>query len=120
MRTPKRILDRRRSVRIEDSLPIKIGHQGYEFEVTSVNISAHGAMFMIEKDLPLMTQLNIALAIPSKSASKPSKKSSLKGVVVRKDKDVLMGKFYIAVYFSGIKESDQKALNEYIAHHAKR
>ncbi len=120
MKTPKRILDRRRSVRIEDALPFKIGHQGYEFEVTSVNISAHGAMFLIEKDLPLMTQLSIALAIPSKTGSKTSKKSNIKGVVVRKDKDHLSGKFYIAVYFSGIKDSDQKALNAYIAHHAKR
>jgi c-di-GMP-binding flagellar brake protein YcgR len=119
MKTPKRILDRRRSIRIQDALPFQIGHQGYDFQVSSVNISAHGAMFLIEQDIPMMTQLDIALTIPSASGSKESKKTThIKGVVVRKDIDVQSGKYYVAVYFSGIKEADQKALNEYIEHRA--
>ena len=120
MKTPKRILDRRRSLRIEDALPFHIGHQGYEFQVTTVNISAHGAMFLIEKDLPMMTQLDIALPIPRKNLLKKAVKAAhIKGVVVRKDKDPLTGKFCVAVYFSSIKESDQKALDEYIKYRAK-
>jgi c-di-GMP-binding flagellar brake protein YcgR len=112
MRTPKRILERRRSVRIEEALPFKIGHQGYELEARTVNISAHGAWCVVEKDVPMMTLLSICLTVPARAGA--SKRLKLKGTVVRKEKDPRTGRVYLAVYFNGLSAADSKLLAAYI------
>lgn len=113
MKTPKPVLDRRRSIRIAEKLPFRIGHQDYEAEAVTVNVSVNGALCIVDRDIPLMTQLKIALTLPSKAAQKP-KVLSMKGVVVRKEKDMEGGQFYIAIYFSDIKPSDRKTLDQFI------
>lgn len=113
MKTPKAILDRRRSIRIAESLPFKIGHQGYDLQTSTLNISASGAWCLVEKEIPVMTQLNIALSLPGESRS-ATKKIRLKGTVVRREKEARSGKFYIAIYFSDVKPADAKHLKKYI------
>lgn len=112
---PKAILERRRSIRVAESLPFKIGHHGYEIEAVTLNIGLHGAMCLVDKDIPMMTQLNIGLSLPSASgASGRVKKIRLKGVVVRKDRSPQTGRFCIAVFFSECKPADQKTLEKFI------
>lgn len=111
MKTPKRILDRRRSVRIAESLPFKLGHDGFEIEATSLNISYHGAMFLVEKEIKLMTQVSLGIMLPN--GAKPHRVVA-KGVVVRREPDERSGKFLVAVYFSDIKPKDEKLLKEFI------
>ena len=113
MKTPKPVLDRRRSIRVEEKLPFKIGAQNYEAEAITVNISVNGALCIVEREIPLMTQLKIALTLPSKPAQK-NKLLSMKGVIVRKEKDLEGGKYYIAIYFSDIKPADRKFLSNFI------
>ena len=117
MKTPKQILERRKSIRIHETLPIRIGHEGFELEAHSVNISAHGAMCAVERDIPLMTRLKVAFQLPpyGKGSSK-KKQLKITGVVVRKEAMRQPGRFYIAVYFSDIKPADQALLNEFIGH----
>lgn len=114
MAIPKRIRDRRRAVRIEESLPVHIGHEDYELAVKTVNISANGAMCLVDRDIPLMTQLRIGVSIPT--AGKRSKPLLIraKGVVVRKDKDPLTGKYQLAIFFSDLKSADQAHLKDYV------
>ena len=122
MRTPKRILERRRSVRIVESFVFKIGRQGYESRALSVNLSAHGVLAIIERDIPLMTQLEIALQLPlplRKGSERPAP-IAIKGVVVRKRRDPRTGRFLIAVYFSSVKASDQKKLEQFIGRYLKK
>ena len=116
MKTPKPVLDRRRSLRIAEKLPFKIGLQNYEVEAITVNISVNGALCLVEREIPLMTQLKIALSLPSDSKASPNKKRvlSMKGVVVRKEKDPSTEQYYIAIYFSQIKPNDRKFLNQFI------
>ncbi len=114
MKIPKRILERRRSVRIEESLPFKIGHSGYNLEAHSLNISSHGVMCVIDHEIPMMTQVNVGLTLPAPTPQSKDRQIRTKGVVVRKEKDEASGKFFIAIYFSQIKDSDQKTLNDYI------
>jgi len=117
VRTPKRILDRRRSVRIEENLPFRIGHEDYETEARTLNISSHGALCVVDRDIPLMTQLKIGLSIPSGTPPRQKEHTiRLKGVVVRKEEDGVTGKFYIAVYFSNISPKDLKTLQDYVEH----
>ncbi len=115
MKTPKPVLDRRRSIRISEKLPFKIGHQNYEAEAITVNISTNGVLCIVEREIPLMTQLKLALTLPSLSKVSPKKKTlSMKGVVVRKEKDSSGQQCVIAVYFSEIKPEDKKFLHKFI------
>lgn len=109
MRTPKPILERRRSVRVDDALPFKIGLEGFEQEATTLNISASGAMCLLDKEVPMMTKLRLAISLESK------KTLHVKGVVVRKEKDMATEKFQVAIFFSEISASDLEALERYIA-----
>lgn len=120
MRTPKNISERRRSVRIAEELPFVIGHQGYEIQATSVNISNNGVMCLVDRNIPLMTQLEIAFSLPVVvNFSSKEKLLKTKGVVVRKEEDAVSDKYYIAIYFSDIKPKDQKVLNEFIEYRLK-
>ena len=114
MRTPKPVMERRRSIRLAEKLPFKIGRQDYEAQAVTVNISAHGVLCLLDKEFPLMTQFKLALTLPSGRPGAEAKTLSMKGVVVRKDKDGLSGQFVHAIYFSDIKPADRRFLEKYI------
>ncbi len=114
MRTPKPIQDRRRSVRIVEFLPFKIGHQGYDIQATTTNVGYHGVMCAIDQDIRLMTQLSVALTLPPVKGNGPGKTITAKGVVVRKETNPDTGKCYIAVFFSDIKPKDEQLLKDFI------
>ncbi len=111
MKTPKPVLDRRRSIRIAEKLPFRIGHEGYETEAVTVNISVNGALCVVDREIPVMTQLKVALTLPMKPKSKTV---TAKGVIVRKEKDPAGGQFYVAIYFSDIKPTDRQTLSQFI------
>ena len=105
---PKSILERRRSIRITEVLAFRIGNKDYEMEARTLNISCHGAMCVVDKDIPMMTQLDIALKLPGQ------KMIRVKGVVVRKEEDPLNEKFHVAIFFSEISPYDTKRLRQFI------
>ncbi len=113
MKTPKPILDRRRSIRVDEKLPFKIGHEAFEAEAHTLNISAHGALCLVEKDIPIMTQIRVSLALPGKGKSK-GKTIRLKAAVVRKERQSKDGPFLVALYFSDISTADREYLQKYI------
>ena len=113
MKTPKPILERRRSVRLHEALPFRIGHADYEITAKTVNISAHGALCIVDKNIPLMTQLAVALTLPAKGA-KHGKTLRIKGVVVRREKDPSFERYFLGIYFSAIKSKDQDTLSRFI------
>ncbi len=115
---PKRIVERRHSVRITEPLLFKIGHRGYDIQAITLNISCHGALCIVDRDIPMMSQLNIGLELPAGSRGK-RKTVHMKGVLVRKEKEVRTGRFLVAVYFSDIKPADAKRLEQFIAHYLK-
>ena len=114
MKTPKSILERRRSIRVDEALPFKIGHADYEAQAKTVNISLHGALCLVDKSIPLMTQLAVALTLPAIKGKGRGKALRLKGVVVRREKDPSSEQYFLAIYFSEIKSEDQDALRRFI------
>ena len=112
MRIPKSISERRQSIRIAQSLPFKIGGEGYEIAAMTVNVSAHGALCVVDRSIPVMTRLRVALTLPTSAKEKVIHAT---GVVVRNEADPDSGKHFIALYFSQIKPADQKVLNQHIA-----
>ena len=120
MSIPKNISERRCSVRVAEELPFTIGHQGYEIQATSVNISNNGVLCLVDRQIPIMTQLDIVFSLPTAvNFSLKERIVKAKGVVVRKEEDAVSDKFFIAIYFSELKPNDQKVLNEFIAYRLK-
>ena len=120
MRIPKNISERRCSVRVAEELPFTIGHQGYQIQATSVNISNNGVLCLVDRQIPIMTQLDIVFTLPTAvNFSLKERIVKAKGVVVRKEEDAVSDKFFIAIYFSDLKTNDQKVLNEFIAYRLK-
>lgn len=109
MRTPKPVLDRRRAVRVDTEFPFRIAHRSYETEAVTVNISTSGVYFCVDKDIPMMTKLDLGISLP-----KSKKIIRAKGIVVRKEKNENAGGYSIAATFSEIKPADRKALEKFI------
>ncbi len=122
MRIPKPILERRRSIRLDEELPFKIGLEGFEQEATTLNVSSHGAMCLLEKDIPMMTKLSMVITLfaSGQKISFRSKNIHLKGVVVRKEIDPATGHFQVAIFFSEITAADQEVLDRYILSRLKK
>lgn len=117
MKVPKPLVERRRSARIAESFSFQIGHGASGMEAKALNISSHGVLCVVKEDVPLMTQLDILLLVPSFSHdSSPEKEVRLKGVVVRKEKDPREEGFALAIFFSEIKPRFQKILDDTIQH----
>ena len=72
-------------------------------------------MCVVSSDIPMMTQLKIGftLALPG-GANPRAKQIKARGVVVRKEKGEDLGRILIGIYFTQIREADQKALDRYI------
>lgn len=105
--------ERRRSLRINETLPFVIGHEGFEVEAVTVNLSSLGAMCRVTREIPMMTQLAVALSLPSDNGARP-KTIRMKAVVVRKEKEPISESFLIAIYFSDIKTEDRLVLEAFI------
>ena len=118
MAMPKRVSERRRSVRVPELLLFKIGHRGYDIQAITLNISSHGALCVVDKDIPMMSQLDIGLELPSRVSGK-HKVVQMKGVVVRKEKEIHTGRYLVAVYFSDLNTANQKCLEEFITRRLK-
>lgn len=105
-------------MRIAEPLLFKIGYRGYDIQAITINISSSGAMCVVDKDIPMMSKLNIALELPAGKSGK-RRAIPMKGVVVRKENDVRTGRFLVAVYFSDVKPADQKRLEKFIGNYLK-
>ncbi|MBI3316268.1 MAG: PilZ domain-containing protein [Candidatus Omnitrophica bacterium] len=108
MRIPKPILERRRAVRVPENLVFQIGHEEYDLLATTLNISASGALCVVDRDIPLMTKVRISVGIP------PNKTLRLIGVVVRKEKNDATGRTLIAIFFSEVSSRNQVLLKAFI------
>jgi c-di-GMP-binding flagellar brake protein YcgR len=115
MKTPQPILDRRRSARVDEELYFKIKHQIYEAQAKTVNISAHGALCLVEKNIPLMTRVDVALMLPALNGkTKRPKSLRIRGVVVRREKTPSSAGFLLALYFSQISPRDRESLVQFV------
>ncbi len=121
MKIPRPILERRRAVRIEHNLIFKIGHKNYDVKATTVNLSSHGVRCLVDKDIPLMSQLDITFFLPFRTEPKANPRAiHARGVIVRKQKDSAKGHFTIAIFFTQISENSQRTLNKFIENHLKK
>lgn len=106
--------ERRRYPRIKQSLPIKIAADGYNFLTSTENVSCVGAYCHLDKYIPPFTKIAVKVILPVMSGAKMKNIDvDCKGVVVRTE-DERNGGFNIAIFFNGIKESQQKKIAQYV------
>ncbi|MFH1457711.1 MAG: PilZ domain-containing protein [Candidatus Omnitrophota bacterium] len=106
--------EKRQYPRIEQSLPLSVVANGYDFATTTQNVSCVGAYCHIHKYMPPFTKVMVKLNLPVATANGTKNYSvECRGVVVR-TQDENRGGFNIAIFFNEIRESERQKISEYI------
>ena len=66
-------IEKRKYPRIKQSLPIKISNHNLIVTVETNDISANGVYCLIDREIPIMTKLQIMLFVPFKQNNKDRK-----------------------------------------------
>ncbi|MFH0913189.1 MAG: PilZ domain-containing protein [Candidatus Omnitrophota bacterium] len=107
--------ERRLYPRIEQTLPINIIANGYDFATSTKNVSCIGAYCHLDKYIPPFTKLAIKVTLPIASGNrKKNVDVECSGVIVRTE-DVANGGFNIAIFFNRINDSQRKKISQYIS-----
>ena len=61
----------RNAVRFPLHIPVKIFADGMELEAMTVNISATGILFIVDRELPLQLQLRFTMKMPAEAMGTP-------------------------------------------------
>jgi hypothetical protein len=112
--------ERRRSPRIADegvSLEVKGGD--FDIMTHTLNISASGIYCKVDKELPIMSRLQLMLMIPDPSKSDKSTVAiEVDGVVVRQHPVIIDGQvkhYDIAIFFENLSPKHREMISDYIA-----
>jgi len=112
--------ERRKSPRIKDegvSLEVKGG--GFDIITNTLNISASGIYCKVEKEMPLMSRVQLMLMIPDPAKdNKATKAVEVDGVVVRQHPVIINGKvkhYDIAIFFENLDQKHREMIAGYIA-----
>lgn len=107
--------DRRRHLRLQSNVPLKISGAEFDVVTETKNISCSGAYCRVNKYLEPMTKLKINLLLPIKKQNKiVTKKITCQGVIVRCESTPADQSYNIAIYFNDIQQKDINILNDYI------
>lgn len=113
-------IERRVHPRIKENIPVSISSEGYNIITQTKDLSCAGAYCWIDKEIALMTKLQIIMKIPNTiDENKEPKKIKCEGVVVRTeisvnvDNSVKPG-YNIAVYFTNIDQKAKDSIAEFI------
>ena len=107
-------IERRRHLRISERLTFTLKAEGFDTVTQTINLSCLGAYCQLDKHIPLMTHLKIALALPRGDQKKEFEYVECGGVVVRVEEEESQsprGSVYnTAIYFSEIEESEREKI----------
>jgi hypothetical protein len=111
-------VERRRHPRIKDkNISIKLSGDGVNAITQSLDVSASGLYCKIDREIPIMTRVQIVLSIPSGKKPGSSVNMKLDGVVVREHavkKDGKVQHYDIAIFFNTLLPRERKNLIQYI------
>ena len=109
--------ERRKSPRIQDE-GLSLRLEGFDSVTHTLNISPSGVYCKVDKELPLMSRVKLALMIPDQSREGGVKSVEVTVVVVRQHPVVIEGatKHYdVAIFFEDLSEKDKGAISSYIS-----
>lgn len=101
--------ERRSHPRLITALPLRIKTAEFDITTSTRDISCVGAYCQIDKYLPPMTKLDIAMVLNNQPAGVRVK---CKGVVVRSEPNE--NKFNIAIFFNDIAETEKEKISKFI------
>ena len=113
--------DERRSYpRIQDdnvSLKLKIGQ--FDIMTHTLNISASGVYCKIDREIPLMSRVKLALMIPAQGSPEKEETKTLEmtGVVVREHPVIIDGRimhYDVAIFFEDYSARRKEIISQYI------
>jgi len=104
--------ERRIHPRINQTLPINVVANGYDFVTSTVNLSCVGAYCWIDKYVPPFTKVRIKMNLPT--AKNGQNQVECDGVIVRAE-DEAKGGFNIAIYFNKITDAPRKRIMQYVS-----
>ncbi|MFC1577050.1 PilZ domain-containing protein [Candidatus Omnitrophota bacterium] len=111
--------ERRGFPRIQDnkvSLKLKAGN--FDIITHALNISASGICCKINKELPLMSRVKMALMMPVSGSAKNAKAFEVEGVVVREHPVIIGGKikhYDVAIFFEECPAKLRELLADYVS-----
>ena len=109
--------ERRKFPRIQDE-GLSLRLEGFDSVTHTLNVSPSGVYCKVDKELPLMSRLKLALMIPDPSKEDGVKSMEVTGVVVRQHPVVIDGttKHYdVAIFFEDLLQKDKEAISAYIS-----
>ncbi|MCR4337475.1 MAG: PilZ domain-containing protein [Candidatus Omnitrophica bacterium] len=107
--------ERRRSPRVQGSVPLKVGGEDFDLVSETKNLSSSGVYCRVNRVIDLMSKIRVQFLLPFKQKGKvTTKKLSCDGVVVRVEQDGKQQAFNVAIYFTDISKKDKILLEEYI------
>jgi integration host factor subunit alpha len=111
--------ERRRHPRISKQLPFNFKTQDFEIFSKTINLCCNGVYCTVNKSIPLMTNLKVALALPHGNKSEELEYVECNGVVVRVERDKPKANKKsvnnIAIYFYDISESEKARINHFLS-----
>ncbi len=111
-------MEKRRHLRIEKSLPIKIKSGDFDIVTETKNVSCTGAYCQIDRYIAPFTKIKATLLLsPSKNKASCI---NCKGVVVRieKKENSLEPQYNIAIYFNEISKLGTLKINRFVKNHS--
>lgn len=104
--------ERRISARLVDAFSFNIGFNGYDITASVINISNSGLLCRTNREVPVMSKIDMALVLPSRTRAAHSETVKIKGVVVRNDHDERG--YRMAIFFIDISSTHRKKLDAYL------
>jgi len=116
--------ERRQYPRINEHLQFRVKAEDFDAVTETINLSCFGAYCQLNKPIPVMTSLKIALALPYGDQGNEFDYVECNGVVVR-IKEILseahLGSVYnTAIYFNEIEESEKEKIVDFFKEHQRK
>ena len=110
--------EHRKHLRINQSLQFKLKTTHFHVVTETINLSCIGAYCQINKDIPLMTGLEIVLALPHVDEEDKFEYVECIGSVVRVEKIASntneRDAYNVAIYFSDISDPEKQKIESFV------
>ncbi len=107
--------ERRRSPRLDHTVPLKLSNGDVEIVTETRNVSSSGVYCRVNTYIEPMTKLKIHLLLPVKKSNRIStKRISCHGIVVRTESVPNEEYFNAAIFFNDLQPKDIQALADFV------
>jgi len=103
----------------EEGISLKLNIGNFDAMTHTLNVSASGVYCKVDKEIPLMSRVKMALMIPDLSKEDREIKSlEVDGVVVREHPVIIDGQtkhYDVAIFFENLSPKNREMISKYVA-----